>query len=315
MDRTPTNPEKLDFARELDFDRVLTNPILDIAARLWETDRYEAFRVCYRSMRRIDDLVDERKETGQTITRKEVERYGRLIVEWLDAVRRGDSSDPFRRAFLDVLRRFAIPFWPWERLYQAMAYDLKHDGYASFHIFLRYTEGAAIAPASVFIHLCGIENGDDGCRPPTFDIRKAARPLAVFSYLVHILRDFQKDQLNNLTYYADSVLRRFGLRRDSLRAVAEGEAIDQPFRSFMAAYRSFADYYRLKARERLTEVLPQLGPRYQLSLEMIYQLYLQIFERVDPENGSFTTDELNPAPAEIKARIERTISTFVPVTL
>jgi hypothetical protein len=55
------NNTYIDFAIDVEFDKILTNPILDIAARFWEKDRYEAFKVCYRSMRVIDDLVDNRK--------------------------------------------------------------------------------------------------------------------------------------------------------------------------------------------------------------------------------------------------------------
>ena len=50
-----------DFNWDLDFNQILTNPILDIGARFWEDERYNAFRICYRSMRLLDDLVDNRK--------------------------------------------------------------------------------------------------------------------------------------------------------------------------------------------------------------------------------------------------------------
>ena len=67
-----TQPDgSLDFAVNLDFSEILTNPILDIAARFWDDDRYAAFKICYRSMRLIDDLVDERKESGGPITQQE----------------------------------------------------------------------------------------------------------------------------------------------------------------------------------------------------------------------------------------------------
>jgi len=308
------NPNELDFARDLDFSEVLTNPILDIAARLWEEDRYQAFQVCYRSMRRIDDFVDDRKEEGRTITTAEVEEYGCRLVEWLEAVRRGDDDDPFRRDFLDVLRRFAIPFWPWERLHHAMIYDLKHIGYRSLRAFLKYAEGAAVAPASVFMHLCGVARGDDGYCPPKWDIRYAARPLALFSYLVHIIRDFQQDQLHNLNYFADSELSRFGLDHQDLRDIAAGGPISRGFRDLIARYRSFGEYYRGKARQRMHQIMPHLQPRYQLSFEMIYQLYLQIFERIDPQNGTFCTGELNPEPSDVQARISRTIGAFAPAS-
>jgi hypothetical protein len=65
--------------------------------------------------------------------------------------------------------------------------------------------------------------------------------------------------------------------------------------------------------EVLNLFLPMLQPKYQLSLKMIYSLYLQIFERIDPERGVFTESELNPSPEEVKARVIRTINDFSPV--
>lgn len=66
-----TQNTKLDFDRNLDFQQILTNPILDIAARFWEDERYEAFKICYRSMRFIDDMVDDRKIVSLRISEVE----------------------------------------------------------------------------------------------------------------------------------------------------------------------------------------------------------------------------------------------------
>ena len=194
-----------------------------------------------------------------------------------------------------------------------MVYDLKNDGFPTFLSFVRYTEGAAIAPASIFMHLCGISNPDGSFRPPTFDIRLAARPLALFSYLVHIMRDFQKDQQAHLHYFADQLLSRNSLTRNDLEVVGNGGSICGRFRTLMTQYVSFAEYYRKKARSVVDDVTPLLAPRYQLSLELIYQLYLQIFERIDPEKGDFTAGELMPKPEEVRGRIEKTLADFVPV--
>jgi phytoene/squalene synthetase len=309
---TPNNHLQLDFARDIDFSRILTNPILDIAARLWDGDRYHAFKVCYRSMRRIDDLVDHRKEQNQPISPEEITDFTRALKSWMKAVRSGKGSDDFHREFLGTMEQFVIPFWPWERLVRAMIYDLNHDGFPTLLQFVRYTEGAAIAPASVFMHLCGLSNSGDYLRPPRYDIRYAARPLALFSYFVHIIRDFQKDQLSNLNYFADSLLSRCRVDRASLRLAAEDGHIDSAVRDLITSYKSIAEYYRLKARVRMDEIKPFLDPRYQLSYEMIYSLYLQIFERIDPVAGHFTTEELNPPPEEVAARIQSTIATFTP---
>ena len=52
--------------------------------------------------------------------------------------------------------------------------------------------------------------------------------------------------------------------------------------------------------------------RYQLSYELIYQLYTQIFDKINPETGLFTADEILPSAADIKTKIDSTVSSFVP---
>ncbi len=301
---------KLDFLPNVDFDEILTNPILDISARFWDSDRYDAFKICYRSMRLIDDLVDDRKSLKKKISKIELLQMKREMAKWMKAMQKRDRSDPFRRELIETLEIYQIPFWPWERLHRAMIYDLEHDGFESLLIFLRYSEGAAISPASIFMHLCGIEKSGNNYSAPKFDIRLAARPLALFSYFVHIIRDFQKDQLANLNYFADNMLLKHNLNGDELRAVAEGKTISIEFRNLMSDYQAIADYYRLKARNVLDIIIPLLQPKYQLSLKMIYSLYYQIFERIDIESGNFAEAELNPTGDEVKSRIKQTIDNF-----
>ncbi len=308
-----SKPTKLDFLPNVDFGDILTNPILDISARFWDSNRYDAFKACYRSMRLIDDLVDDRKSSKKKISKIELMQMKRVMAKWMKAMRKKDGSDPFRHELLKTLERFKIPFWPWERLYKAMIFDLEHDGFGSLLVFLRYSEGAAISPASIFMHLCGITKSENYYTEPQFDIRLAARPLALFSYFVHIIRDFQKDQLANLNYFADSKLVQHNLTRENLRAVAEEKSISSSFRNLMADYYSITDYYRLKARRVLDSTIPFLEPKYQLSLEMIYSLYYQIFERINVESGKFSKIELNPSADEVKNRIEQTIEIFEPL--
>jgi len=301
---------RLQFAEDIDFSEILTNPILDIAARFWDEDRYTAFRTCYRSMRIIDDMVDNRKATGEAITDEEQAHYTAMLTDWLRAFKEGRADFPFVTELREIVERFSIPIWPWERLATAMIYDLSHKSFPSFRAFRRYAEGAAIAPASVFIHLCGVRSESGRFRPPTFDICRVARPLALFSYLVHIMRDFEKDQKSNLNYYADSILQTLGLTLSDLRTAAIEGKIEPPIRRLISTYCRFADFYRQRARIAVSSVAPLMEPRYALSLEIIYSLYLQIFERIDPEAEKFTTGDLNPPPDEVKRRIEMTVSVF-----
>jgi phytoene synthase len=303
--------EYIDFGGEKDFSDILTNPFLDIAARFWEPDRYAAFQVCYRSMRRLDDLVDDRKVAGSPITADEKARYRQMMEDWLESLRENRPIDAFQTDILSAMNRFAIPTWPWERLCKAMLYDLDHNGFDSFRLFLRYAEGAAIAPASVFTHLCGVRKQDDSnFVPPAYDIRQAARALAIFSYLVHIVRDFQKDQVRGLNYFADAELVARKISLADMRRTAEGGPVFDQLRDLIGLYKRLADYYREKARAQLDLLAPHLKPRYQLSMEIIYGLYHLVFERIEPETGLFTEEELNPTPAEIQERLADTVDNF-----
>jgi phytoene/squalene synthetase len=295
---------RLDFLPDLSFDEILASPILDIGARCWETERYEAFKVCYRSMRILDNLVDNRRALGTPVSDNERLQFERMIADFIAALRLKERDDPFAAQLLDVMTRFSIPIWPWQRLAKAMTFDLHHDEFASFIVFLRYCEGAAIAPASVFVHLSGVEKDGERFIVPSFDIRLAARNLAIFSYLVHIIRDIHKDQHAGLNYFSADLLQRNKLAAVILRERVTTGDIDSSVRGLVGDVVQIAHYYRQRARAGLDQLYPTLGDRYALGLEIIYSLYLQILERIDVKVGSFTVDELQPTPEEIKTRLQ-----------
>ena len=142
------------------------------------------------------------------------------------------------------------------------------------------------------------------------DIKKAAKPAALYAYIVHIIRDFQKDQINNLNYFADDLIKKNGLNISKLKRIANGDEINTGFRNLMKQYYDYAEIYRQKTRKTIDNISKNLKPQYHLSLEILYNLYLQIYERIDINNGNFSTEELNPSPKEIKERIDITISNF-----
>jgi phytoene/squalene synthetase len=295
---------RLDFLPELSFDEILASPILDIGARCWEAERYEAFKVCYRSMRILDNLVDNRRALGTPVSDNERLQFERMIEDFIAALRMKERDDPFAAQLLDVMTRFSIPMWPWQRLAKAMTFDLHHDQFDSFLVFLRYCEGAAIAPASVFVHLCAVDKLEDRFAAPPFDIRQAARNLAIFSYLVHIIRDIHKDQNAGLNYFSADLLKRNSLTAVMLREQVTAGTLDSKTRGLVSEVVRIAHYYKKKARTGLDQLCPILGERYALSLEVIYSLYCQILERVDPAKGTFSAEELQPSPSEIRNRLQ-----------
>ena len=298
------------FGQNIDFQQILTNPILDIAARFWEDERYDAFKICYRSMRTVDDLVDNRKAAAHVISEVEKRQFTAVVNDWVKALKEATPRDPLLKQLAETRASFQVPLWPWQKLANSMIYDLHDDGFGTFQAFLKYSEGAAVSPGSIFMHLCGVVEENGHYQPPPYDIRKAARPLALFCYLVHIIRDFQKEQSSNLNYFADDLIAENGLNRQILKEIAAGGKISPGFRNLMAKYYTSAEYYRRKARLAIDKTSVHLESRYWLSLEIIYSLYLQIFERIDVPNGNFGTTELNPSPEEIHNRINLTVSSF-----
>ena len=53
----------------------------------------------------------------------------------------------------------------------------------------------------------------------------------------------------------------------------------------MREYIYITEEYRLKTLKVIDEITPFLEPASQLSLQIIYNLYLMVYERIDVENG------------------------------
>ena len=225
-------------------------------------------------------------------------------------VRDNSDKDPFQKELSGCMSKFKMPLWPLEDFAKSMIYDIDHNGFATLKDFIEYSKGASVAPASIFVHLNSISRKNGKYEVPPFDVREAATPCAMFSYFVHIIRDFQKDQLNNLNYFADDLILKYSLTREQLSEIAHGAKPGKDFRNLIKVYYDLADEYRQKTYEKIRKISPFLEPRYQLSLEIIFNLYLMVFERIDIEKGFFTTSELNPTPEETKERVYQTIIQF-----
>jgi phytoene/squalene synthetase len=300
----------LKIFNSIDFEKIKDHPNILIAANFWEEDRYNAARTCYKFMRSIDDMIDDYKAAHREISGSEMIVFEKNVNEWMEMMASAREGSPEQNELQYVLRHFRIPQWAMQDFAKSMIYDIYHDGFPSLQTFLDYAGGASVAPASVFVHLAGLQKEGDVYLDPLFDVREAALPCAIFSYLVHIIRDFQKDQLNNLTYFADDMIARHGLTRSDLNTFAHGGKIPENFRDLVEEYYNLADLYRQKTYTKLKEVSPLVGIRYRLSLEIIFELYVMVFERINIKNGLFTTEEMNPVTAETRERVLKTIMNF-----
>ena len=300
----------LEIHNTIDYSKIIDHPNILIAANFWDKERYCAAKTCYKFMRAIDDLIDDHKSKNKLIAPNERKEFTSSVNDWLKIIILSEECNPLQLELIETVKKFRIPLWPLEAFAKSMIYDINNDGFSSVESFLEYSNGASVAPASIFVHLNGLTGNGDGYNDPAFDVKWAATPCAYFSYLVHIIRDFRKDQLNNLSYFADDVIQNNGLTRQDLREFAGGRPVTNGFRELIAEYCSLAAYYQLKTEEVLNQIRPLHEPRYRLSFEIIFDLYKMVFERIDPARGEFTTEELNPTYEETRDRVHRKILEF-----
>ena len=300
----------VDIFNSIDFEKITDHPNILIAAHFWDEDRYEAAKICYKFMRAIDDLVDNYKSEHTTISRSEQDVLEADVCTWINTIIKPEENNTATYGLTNTIRKFHIPAWPLEDFSRSMIYDIYNDGFPTLQAFLDYAKGASVTPASIFVHLCGLKRDNDHYLEPTFDVRRVSTPCAIFSYLVHIIRDFVKDHTHNLNYFPDDLMQKHNLNRENLLAMANGAAITTGFRQMIGELYATADEYRQKTFEIMQEVKPQLEYRSQLSLEIIFALYLMVFERIDILNGTFSTAELNPTSQEIKEKVREVIEAF-----
>jgi phytoene/squalene synthetase len=300
----------LETFNTIDFHKIKDHPNILIAANFWDQERFCAAKTCYKFMRAIDDLIDNHKAKNKLINTNERKEFVANVDDWLRMIIISKECNPLQGELSETVEKFRIPLWPMEAFAKSMIYDINNDGFPTLQAFIDYAGGASVAPASIFVHLNGLQKVNGSYENPPFDVRWAATPCAIFSYLVHIIRDFQKDQLNNLSYFADDLIIENELSRSRMQEFAHGKPVDKHFRNLMRQYYELADEYRIRTYDIIKEIKPLLEPRYQLSLEIIFDLYLMVFERIDLRNGTFTTEELNPTPEETKERVYKAIMKF-----
>ncbi len=295
---------------DIDFEHIEKHPNILIAARFWDDKRYHAAKVCYKFMRMIDDFIDDRKATGKEISCLEKEELSTKVHHWIECLHGSADEDPFFELLSQTIDTFKIPLQLFHNFAKSMLYDIDHETFPTLESFLEYSDGASVAPASIFVHLCCLQEVNGEYVTPDYDVIAMAKPCAIFSYLVHIIRDFQEDQLNNLNYFAADILEKHGITFAELKEIALGKPIPETFRKVVAEYRDLAILYGLQTNEVLEKLQNELSGRYLLSLHIIFHLYQMVFDKIDVAEGTFTKEELNPTASEIRRKVMEVTSAY-----
>lgn len=267
------------------------NNLSQAAARLEDPAKYRLFAATYAAMRVIDDAVDVAFLSRPAEARRETRGAALgLIDRWLAQVEAAareafvPDEGSFEPVVFTALNRFlgrsAIALDPWRRLATSLRRDAEERPLETWEDFLSYGEGACVSPGAVFIYILGCETAKGGRTTLSLPlpVDAYARDMAIFCYLVHIVRDLRQDAERNrqLLTIPRSVLAGAGLDADTLaEAVIRGDRRTVlPVVAFLldeAAERS------LRAEEQVVALAPHIRPREHEVLSYLFGLYKRTF--------------------------------------
>lgn len=204
---------------------------LFLVSRLLGQKKQRLFITAYAAMRIVDDLVDETFFTNTTLQRQQIRPQTLQQIElWRQqalAASQGcfqPNSAAFEPMIFTGLNATIgvsdLGPWPWNALATAMKHDVNEQEIVAWTDFLDYCEGATVAPAATFAYIlaCEIQNGRYVLEQNPNYCQDHVREMAVFCYLIHIIRDLDKDVKKHaqLITIPTTLLDTAGLQRETL---------------------------------------------------------------------------------------------------
>ena len=171
------------------------------ASQILKTPRREFFYATYAAMRIIDDAIDEKFLKLDTQTRSKLNtNFKRKLSKWLQQVLHLEIVDgPLSPGIIHALKytvgRSDLTKSVWSDLAASLEMDIEGTDMHSWDDFLKYCKGATIAPASIYIYLLAATHTEEKhfeYQMP-YELGYYARDLAIYCYIVHIIRDLIKD--------------------------------------------------------------------------------------------------------------------------
>ena len=294
------------------------NNMARVAAAL-PMPRQALFHVTYALMRVIDDFVDEdfmaRPPAERAATRNAaVATVDRWQAQAEAAAERrftaaDDTLFPDLFAVMNqVVGSSAIGPGPWVALAGAMRADLAEGDFRDWDDFAAYAEGAAVAPASIFIYILAADIAPDLSSGIALDRPPAdfARDLAIFCYLVHILRDLSDDagRAERLVTLPGDVLAACRLDKAALARAAAGDrsVAVGPLVDAVAAY---AAPRRAAAMAAIAALKAQIGSVEQAVIDTLFALYDAQFSAILANPAGVTDGSVALDRADVAAILAR----------
>ncbi len=264
-------------------------------------EKYRSFCALYAVMRLVDDRIDD-IPSRLTLTPEERAFEHGVVEFWEQAVEACRAGAPpalsdvppglpadlplLLHAFAHASQFFPVPAVLWRNFFVAMHRDLDGHRFATYRDFLDYTEGASVAPTTIYLYLVVSSSpaaGEPHVLPPGFDLLGAGRQLGRFAYLGHILRDLAADLAtgrDGLLYLAADDLKAFGVTEAMLFSDLAQHRASPPLRALVGELVQRARGYLRDGRGLLQALDRSLSPDCAFILELIVAIYQEIVDRI-----------------------------------
>ena len=261
------------------------------ASQILKTPRREFFYATYAAMRVIDDAIDENFLKLDAKSRNNLKtNFERKLSRWLQQVLHleiidGPLSPGIIYALKHTIGRSDLTKSVWSDLAASLAMDIKGTDMHSWDDFLKYCDGATVAPASIYIYLLAATHTKEKHfeYEMPHELSYYARDLAIYCYIVHIIRDLIKDAIASprLITIPNELLFENDLSRSTLSSSLKNK--DPAIVNLANDLIRRADPFHRHGHEVLSELNNLLGFSEKTALNKLIGVYDQLY-RLAQEN-------------------------------
>ena len=262
------------------------NANFSYAATLLPIRKREFFYASYAAMRIIDDIVDDEFMTlDQNERQVRRGKYQNILKSWLKQVcdlddkTRGPLDIHVISALKNTVGKSDMGIIQWQDLAGALQMDILESPMSTWNEFINYCEGATVSPASIYIYISASSyKPSEGY---TYNLEKSpryyAKNLAIYCYIVHILRDLAKDAEGStrLVTIPDELLEEADLTRKTIQNAVVNKS--RKIVNLAQILSEKAIFYKEKGHKAIEELYPIIGNRESLALKGLIGVYDKLF--------------------------------------
>lgn len=263
--------------------------------------KYTAFCAFYAVMRIVDDRIDNlpqvKKQNAETQKHEleVVDAWEQLVVSCHQGIfptaAQIEACD-FREAeavsesAMEAFRSFPVPIQFWTNFFDAMRSDLVLEDLDCWSDFLEYSEGATVAPTTIYLYLITMQWNSDRKLyelPEGTDIIDCGRCLGLFAYLAHIMRDLAEDlkSMNTRLCITCEDMIAHDVSLESMRMEAMEMKTSPATRELMFVLLQRSRVYLVQGRKYVSQLQDVLDNDCRFILDLITTMYEHIIDKLE----------------------------------